>query len=69
VVHYLVRHGENRVAEALIISAVPPLRVKTAASPDGLPKKVFDGIRHSSPPIEVLLRSADGTPTTEGGRH
>jgi non-heme chloroperoxidase len=45
VVHYLVRHGENRVAAALIISAVPPLRVKTAASPGGLPKKVFDGFQ------------------------
>ena len=42
VVHYLGRHGESRVAKAAIISAVPPLMVKTAANPNGLPKKVFD---------------------------
>src|SRR5205085_9161684 len=37
VVHYLARHGESRVAKAAIISAVPPLMVKTAANPGGLP--------------------------------
>src|SRR5580658_2503377 len=42
VVHYLARHGESQVAKAAIISAVPPLMVKTAANPMGLPKKVFD---------------------------
>jgi non-heme chloroperoxidase len=42
VVHYLARHGESRVAKAAIISAVPPLMVKTAANPLGLPKDVFD---------------------------
>ena len=42
VVHYLARHGESRVAKAAIISAVPPLMVKTAANPNGLPKQVFD---------------------------
>src|SRR6059036_300989 len=42
VVHYLARHGQSRVAKAVIISAVPPLMVKTAANPGGLPKKVFD---------------------------
>ncbi len=42
VVHYLARHGESRVAKAAIISAVPPLMVKTPANPNGLPKKVFD---------------------------
>jgi len=42
VVHYLARHGESRVARAVIISAVPPLMVKTAANPGGLPKEVFD---------------------------
>ena len=40
--HYLARHGESRVAKAAIISAVPPLMVKTPANPDGLPKSVFD---------------------------
>jgi non-heme chloroperoxidase len=42
VVHYLARHGENQVAKAAIISAVPPLMVKTDANPHGLRKKVFD---------------------------
>jgi non-heme chloroperoxidase len=42
VVRYLARHGETRVAKAAIISAVPPLMVRTAANPGGLPKEVFD---------------------------
>ena len=45
VVRYLARHGESRVAKAVIISAVPPLMVKTAANPGGLPKEVFDGFQ------------------------
>jgi non-heme chloroperoxidase len=45
VVHYIARHGESRVAKAAIISAVPPLMVKTAANPGGLPKDVFDGLQ------------------------
>jgi non-heme chloroperoxidase len=42
VVRYLARHGESRVAKAALLSAVPPLMVKTAANPGGLPKDVFD---------------------------
>ena len=45
VVHYVARHGESRVAKAAIISAVPPLMVKTANNPGGLPKDVFDGLQ------------------------
>jgi non-heme chloroperoxidase len=45
VVHYLARHGVSRVAKAAIIAAVPPLMVKTAANPGGLPKEVFDGLQ------------------------
>jgi non-heme chloroperoxidase len=45
VVHYLARHGESRVEKAAIISAVPPLMVKTPANPNGLPKNVFDGFQ------------------------
>ena len=41
----LARHGESRVAKAVIISAVPPLMVKTATNPGGLPKEVFDGFQ------------------------
>ena len=45
VVHYLARHGEGRAAKAVIIGAVPPLMMKTAANPGGLPKEVFDGLQ------------------------
>jgi len=45
VVHYIARHGEARVAKAVLISAVPPLMVKTDSNPGGLPKEVFDGLQ------------------------
>jgi non-heme chloroperoxidase len=45
VVHYIARHGESRVAKAAIISAVPPIMVKTPSNPGGLPKDVFDGLQ------------------------
>jgi non-heme chloroperoxidase len=45
VARYIGRHGTKRVAKAALISAVPPLMLKTAANPGGLPMKVFDGIR------------------------
>ncbi len=45
VAHYLARHGESRAAKAALLCAVPPLMVKTAANPDGLPKEVFDGLQ------------------------
>jgi non-heme chloroperoxidase len=46
VAHYLGRHGESRVAKAALISAVPPLMLKTDANPTGLPKSVFDGLQN-----------------------
>src|SRR6202158_1375128 len=45
VVRYLARHGESRVAKAVMISAVPPLMVQTESNPGGLPKEVFDGLQ------------------------
>jgi non-heme chloroperoxidase len=45
VVRYLGRHGTKRVAKAVLIAAVPPLMLKTAANPEGLPLDVFDSIR------------------------
>ena len=45
VARYLGRHGTNRVARAALVSAIPPLMLKTAANPGGLPIEVFDGIR------------------------
>jgi len=44
-VHYAARHGEGRVAKLVLIGAVPPIMVKTAANPGGLPVDVFDGLR------------------------
>jgi non-heme chloroperoxidase len=45
VARYLARHGETRVAKAVLISAVPPIMVKTPANPGGLSKEVFDGLQ------------------------
>ena len=45
VVRYIARHGAGRVAKAAIFSAIPPLMVKTAANPGGLPKEVFDDLQ------------------------
>src|SRR5260370_10545692 len=45
VVRYLARHGQSRVAKAVLISAVPPLMVQTDANPGGLPKSVFDDLQ------------------------
>jgi non-heme chloroperoxidase len=45
VVRYIARHGASRVAKAVLISAVPPLMVKTASNPGGLPKEAFDGFQ------------------------
>jgi non-heme chloroperoxidase len=45
VARYLARHGETRVAKAVLISAVPPIMVKTPANQGGLPKEVFDGLQ------------------------
>lgn len=45
VARYIGRHGTERVAKAVLISAVPPLMLQTEANPDGLPIEVFDEIR------------------------
>jgi non-heme chloroperoxidase len=42
---YVARHGKGRVAQLVLISAVPPIMVKTPANPGGLPIEVFDGLR------------------------
>lgn len=45
VIHYIARHGQDNVAKAVLIAAVPPLMVQTAGNPGGLPKSVFDGFQ------------------------
>jgi non-heme chloroperoxidase len=47
VARYIGRHGTKRVAKAVLISAVPPLMVKTPANPAGLPIEAFDALRAS----------------------
>jgi len=47
VARYIARHGTQRVAKAVLIGAIPPLMLRTAANPGGLPIDVFDGIRAS----------------------
>jgi non-heme chloroperoxidase len=48
VARYIGRHGTKRVAKAALVSAVPPLMLKTAANPGGLPIEKFDEIRQAS---------------------
>ena len=45
VARYIGRHGTKRVSKAVLMGAVPPLMLKTEASPGGLPMEVFDGFR------------------------
>lgn len=47
VARYIGRHGTKRVAMAVLVSAIPPLMLKTAANPGGLPMEVFDQLRAS----------------------
>jgi len=45
VARYVGRHGSKRVTAAVLVAAVPPIMVKSAANPEGLPMEVFDAIR------------------------
>ena len=45
VARYIARHGTSRVAKAVLISAIPPLMLKTPSNPAGLPIEVFDQLR------------------------
>jgi non-heme chloroperoxidase len=45
VARYIGRHGTKRVAAAVLLAAVPPIMLKSAANPEGLPMEVFDAIR------------------------
>ncbi len=48
VARYIGRHGTSRVSKAVLVSAVPPLMLKTPDNPGGLPLEVFDGMRKAS---------------------
>lgn len=45
VARYIGRHGTSRVSKAVLISAVPPIMLRTPANPDGIPIEAFDGVR------------------------
>ena len=45
VARYIGRHGTSRLAKAVLVGAIPPLMLKTAANPGGLPIEVFDQLR------------------------
>ncbi|WP_315812797.1 alpha/beta hydrolase [Bradyrhizobium sp. SZCCHNR2028] len=45
VARYVAKHGKGRVAKAALLGAVPPIMLKTASNPGGLPIEVFDGFR------------------------
>ncbi|MCC8342895.1 alpha/beta hydrolase [Pseudomonas stutzeri] len=48
VARYIGRHGTGRVKKTVLVSAVPPMMLRTEDNPDGLPLEVFDGIRKAS---------------------
>ena len=45
VARYIGRHGTKRVAKAVLVAAVPPIMLKSASNPEGLPMDVFDNLR------------------------
>ncbi len=45
VARYIARHGTKRVAKAILVAAVPPIMLKSASNPEGLPIEVFDKLR------------------------
>ncbi len=48
VARYVARYGKGRVSKAVLISAVPPVMIKSERNPGGLPREVFDGIREGT---------------------
>ena len=58
VAHYVARHGESRVAKAVLIGAVPPMMLQTEANPAASPRSVFDGMQAElrRQPVGVLPR-------------
>ena len=62
VARYVARHGKGRVAKAVLMSAVPPVMVKSATNPGGTPLEVFDGFRaaHAANRAQFYLDVASG---------
>ena len=70
VARYIGRHGTSRVAKAVLIAAVPPIMLQTAANPEGLPMQVFDDMRagRHHEPLAVLQDLASSSTAPTGGR-
>src|SRR5579862_853915 len=69
VARYVGRHGTSRVAKIVLISAVPPLMLKTKGNPRGLPMKVFEELRRASlADRSQLYRDLAGGPFFGGNR-
>ncbi len=78
VARYVARYGKGRVAKAVMVSAVPPIMLQTAAYPGGLPRSVFDGFRNQlaanraefywQVPIPFYGFNRPGKPVIEGVR-
>ena len=69
VTRYVAQHGKGRVAKAVLMSAVPPIMLKTPANPGGLPIEVFDGLaqrpgRQSLPVLSRRRRPVRSTAST-----
>jgi non-heme chloroperoxidase len=79
VARYVARHGAGLVAKAVLIGAVPPIMVKSASNPGGLPMAVFDGFRaalaanraqfYSEVPVPFYGYNRDGATVLEGVKH
>lgn len=78
VARYVARHGQGRVAKAVLVSSVPPIMLKTPDYPGGLPRSVFDGFRaqlaanradfYWQVPIPFYGFNRPGKPVIEGVR-
>lgn len=76
VARYVAQHGAGRVAKAVLIGAVPPIMVKSATNPGGLPIEVFDGFRsalaanraqfYKEVPIPFYGYNREGAKVSEG---
>jgi non-heme chloroperoxidase len=75
---YVARHGKGRTAKLVLIGAVPPIMIKTAANPGGIPRETFDGLRTQLAtnraafywdfPIPFYSFNREGTPLSEAVR-
>ncbi|MEK9210001.1 alpha/beta fold hydrolase [Sphingomonas sp. 2378] len=78
VARYVARHGQGRVAKAVLVSSVPPIMLKTPDYPGGLPRSAFDGFRaqlaanradfYWQVPIPFYGFNRPGKPVIEGVR-